>query len=71
LKDLALQMTIPAFNQWLRPSQGLRWDDGALVVGVTNRFAVDWLENRLKDMIERTLVGVVGHKVGVKFEVLE
>lgn len=70
LGELSLQMTKPTFDAYLRNSQGLSFDDHTLVVGLPNESVKDWVGNRLQGMIKRTLVGVVGHEVGVRFEVI-
>ena len=69
LADLRHQMTKATFNTWLvdsriliAPSTPTFW-----VVVVRNEFAHEWLTNRLAPVIERTLVGLVGSKVGVCF----
>ena len=70
VKELsALEMTKAAWEKWLCNSRGLGWDDGVLVVGVQNAYAVDWLENRLQGRLLATLNGVMGREVGIRFEV--
>jgi len=57
LGELKLQMTTPTFNTWLKDTVLLERANGRVVVGVANAYALDWLENRLKGMVERSLVG--------------
>lgn len=59
LGELEMQMTRATFTTWLQGTRALSWDGGDFVVGVRNDFAKDWLENRLLDLIERTLFSVV------------
>jgi hypothetical protein len=71
LGELSLQMTKATFDTWVAPTQALEWENGRFVIGVPNSFAADWLENRLKTTIERTLVGIVGQPVRVTLLVTE
>jgi hypothetical protein len=76
--ELELQMTKATFATWVRPAELLAWesqddDSGAtgtrVVLGTPNEYVRDWLENRLYTPIQRTLSGIAGHPVAVKFEV--
>jgi chromosomal replication initiation ATPase DnaA len=40
---------------------------GVFIIDAQNKFARDWLENRLLTTIEWTLVGVVEHPVETRF----
>ncbi len=65
LDDLKLQMTRATFDTWLHDSEALSIQhegNGAatsvLTVAVKNSYAVEWLENRLYAMIQRTLARI-------------
>ena len=45
---------------WLRHTQ-LGERDGIWVVVTENQLAHDWLENRLRNLIKKTLTGLFGH----------
>jgi chromosomal replication initiator protein len=66
-----LQMEIPkgTFDTWVRGTTLLTHEDGSYVVGVGNAYAKDWLENRLSAAVRRTLTGIVGRTVEVRFVV--
>lgn len=66
-----LQMEIPksTFDTWVRGTSLLTHEDGSYVVGVKNAYAKDWLENRLISAVRRTLTGIVGRTVEVRFVV--
>lgn len=66
-----LQMEIPksTFDTWVRGTSLLTHEDGSYVVGVNNAYAKDWLENRLSATVRRTLAGIVGRTVEVRFVV--
>ncbi len=69
LGELEMQMTRATFTTWLQGTRALSRAGNEFVVGVRNFFAKDWLENRLYDLIVRTLSNVVGERVGVRFVV--
>lgn len=69
LGELEMQMTRATFTTWLQGTRALSCEDDEFIIGVRNDFAKDWLENRLYDLIARTLASVVGHRVNVRFVV--
>lgn len=69
LGELEMQMTRATFTTWLQGTKALSCADGEFVIGVRNDFAKDWLENRLYDLIARTLASVTGQRVNVRFVV--
>ncbi|MCC7358523.1 MAG: chromosomal replication initiator protein DnaA [Anaerolineales bacterium] len=66
-----LQLEIPksTFDTWVRGSALVSQEEGAYVVGVNNAYAKDWLENRLHGTVKRTLSGLAGRAVDVRFVV--
>jgi hypothetical protein len=68
LAELRLQMTHATFDTWLRGSQAVAVRDGELVVRVRDSYAVDWLRARWLAPIQRTVAGVTGRDVGIRFE---
>ncbi|MGQ9567956.1 MAG: chromosomal replication initiator protein DnaA [Anaerolineae bacterium] len=69
LGELQVLMTPATFNTWLRDCCLLAYEDGTFVLGVPNAFARDWLDNRLRSTITRTLTGIMGRSVEVRFVV--
>jgi chromosomal replication initiator protein len=69
LGELQLQLTKATFDTWVRHTHVVSFEDGAFLIGVRNAYAKDWLENRLLTTIKRTLIGIVGRTVSVKFAV--
>ncbi|MGH2537686.1 MAG: chromosomal replication initiator protein DnaA [Candidatus Promineifilaceae bacterium] len=69
LGDLELQMTKATFNTWLKDARVLASDEDEYVVGVRNDYAKDWLEKRLRALIERTLAQATGRPTRVRFVV--
>jgi hypothetical protein len=55
LGELQLQMTRATFDTWLRGSRGVGRENGTLRVEVRHVAAVEWLENRLEQVVLRTV----------------
>lgn len=66
LIDLQAQMGQSTFDTWLKGTEPLYLEKGKMVVGTGNNFAVEWLNNRLKNVVEATLIRH-GHTGGVTF----
>jgi hypothetical protein len=71
LGELQLQMTKATFDTWVRNTRLVSCQDDIFVIGAQNGSTRDWLENRLLTTVKRTLVGIVGHPVEVRFVVNE
>ncbi len=71
LVELQFQTTKATFDTWVKNTWAISHEEGIFIIGVPNALARDWLENRLLTTVERTLVGIIGHPVEVKFAVLE
>lgn len=69
LGELQLQMTRATFDTWVRPTHAINFQDGAMVVGVHSPYAKEWLENRLNTTIQRTVTGIVGKSVEMRYVV--
>jgi chromosomal replication initiator protein len=69
LGELELQMTRATFNTWLKDARLLTNEDSEYVIGVRNDYARDWLDNRLKETINRTLSSILGEPVTTRFVV--
>jgi len=69
LGELQLQMTKATFDTWVRPTHAIEYNNGALVIGVHSPYAKEWLENRLQATIHRTITGIVGEPVTIRYVV--
>jgi chromosomal replication initiator protein len=67
LGELQLQMTKATYDTWVKNTELVSHEDGTFIIGTQNTYAVDWLQNRLHATIKRTLAGLVGHSVEVRF----
>jgi len=72
LGELELQMTRATFDTWLRDTRCIDTEnDSTLVIGVKNGYAIEWLENRLYTMIQRTLHRLTDKEMRARFVVWE
>ncbi len=71
LAELELQMTRATFDSWLRDTRVSEASNGVLVVEVRNQYGVEWLEGRLRPVIERTLNHVAGQQIEIEFVVAD
>jgi len=69
LEVLQGQMTRATFNSVMQGTQLLGLRDEVYVVQVATAIARDWLDNRLKPVVERALSTVIGTSVRVEFQV--
>jgi chromosomal replication initiator protein len=67
LGELQLKMTKATFDTWVKNTFVISYEDGTFIIGVRNGYAKDWLENRLLTTVKRTVTGIVGHAVELKF----
>jgi hypothetical protein len=68
LAVLQHRMTKGTFESWLKDSYFLSRSAERLVIGVKNDQAQVWLENRLKEVIERAIEQVWGQQLTVEFQ---
>ena len=71
LGELQLQMTRATFDTWLKDARflGYEEDHGIFFVSVPSAYAKDWLENRLQATVQRTLEGVMGGSLELRYVV--
>jgi len=58
------------FNRWIRSIQAIRYDN-EFVLGVSDDFFADWLEDNFSDFIGEALNDAAGKKINFKFEVVQ
>lgn len=68
---LRRQMTRATFDAIIQGTRLLGRADDIFVVGVQSKMAQEWLENRLRDVVQRALSNVVGTAVKVEFRVVD
>jgi hypothetical protein len=65
LSELALQLTKESFRLWFQDAALLAAGGDCWTIGVRSDEAVDWLENRYRRMMERTVSAVAGRPVSL------
>jgi chromosomal replication initiator protein len=70
LGQLQLQVSRPSYNTWLKDTVGLAIDATHLVVGLSNTFAAECLEQRMYGLVQSAVEGVVGAPLEVHFRVV-
>ena len=66
---LQLQMTKNTFDTWLKGTSVVSWTDQLLTIEVKTPQAQQWLDHRLKAVVERAVAQVWGRLLTVCFEV--
>ncbi|MDA0244670.1 MAG: hypothetical protein OT477_14720 [Chloroflexi bacterium] len=66
LSELELQMTRATFNTHLKDARG-KVAEGALRIGLKNAYALDWVQERLSDTIQRTASAVIGQALPIEY----
>jgi chromosomal replication initiation ATPase DnaA len=74
--QLRFQMGYGTYDIWIANTDGISVEDApeavgtsqTLVVQVLSQYAADWLEMRLKPLVLRTLQGLVGSSLSVRFQ---
>ena len=76
LGELQLQVARPAFETWLRDTDGVAHippsspeQPGEFIVGTANAFVSEMLEHRMYPLIERAIEHVIGEPTSVRFQV--
>ncbi len=69
LSELALQIPAATYDTWVRDTVVIGYEDGEFIIGMPNAYARDWLQNRLRHTIKRTLSSILHRSVQVQFRV--
>ena len=71
LGQLQLQVTRPSYDTWLRETVGLSLQADRLVIGTPSTFAAEWLEQRMYQLIRKTVQDIARQPVEVQFQVCQ
>ena len=69
LGEIQLQMPRANYDTWLKDTYIVSHEDGVFVIAAPTPFAREWLANRLAGVVKRTLTGILGRSVDVRFVV--
>ena len=70
LGQLQLQVTRPNFDTWLKDTVGLAAENGSFIIGTPNDFVSEWLSAKMGPVIAKTVGGILGREVSLKFQVI-
>jgi chromosomal replication initiator protein len=69
LGELQLQVNRTNYDTWLRDTTGLSFDGDKFIIGVSSPFAIEYLEQRLASIIQKTLVRITGKELELTFQI--
>ncbi|MBA7507314.1 Chromosomal replication initiator protein DnaA [subsurface metagenome] len=69
LGELQIQVNKPNYRTWLEKTVGLSYQGNQFVIGVSNTFAAEYLDQNLRSLIEKTLIGLTKHDTKILFRV--
>ncbi|MCO6451371.1 MAG: chromosomal replication initiator protein DnaA [Caldilineales bacterium] len=69
LGELQLTLHRPVYDNWLRDTSVVAFEDGCFLIAVRSAFAQDMLATRMKSMIKQRLQRIAGQSVDVQFVV--
>ena len=68
---LQRQMTRATYDAVVQGTRLIGHDDGVYIVGVQSDMAKEWLENRLRDVVQRALSSVIGTSIEIEFRLMK
>ena len=69
LSQLQKEMPRASFDTWVRDTEVVSLEDGAMTIATRNAYARDWLESRLTSTVQQLLIGILNQSVSVQFVV--
>jgi chromosomal replication initiator protein len=69
LGELQVQVSKQNYRTWLEKSIGLSYEDEQFVVGTPNTFVTEYLDKKLRSLIEKTLIGLTTGDIKVVFQI--
>ena len=69
LGELQLSLQRPVFDNWLRDTYVVAYEDSCFIVAARTAFAQEWLDKRMKPMIKQRLSRLSGRTVDLQFVV--
>jgi chromosomal replication initiator protein len=69
LGHLQLEISKPIFDTYVRDTRFLSYNEGIFIIGTTNGYSRDWLDDRISALARKILTGIWGQPVEVQFEI--
>lgn len=67
LGELQLQVNRANFNTFLKGTKGVHLTEEVFIVKVDKPFAAEWLDKRMRPLIEKTVAGILQQQVELRF----
>lgn len=71
LETIKPQIPLQSFNTWFKSTRGVSIDDRIMRVAVANRFVLDWIQGRYRNIIEEAICSITGSRRELEFAVQE
>jgi hypothetical protein len=71
LEQLQKEMPRASFDNWVRDTRSVSFDQGVFSVAAHNAYACDWLESRLKNTATRILTDILNSRVKINFVIAQ
>ncbi len=69
LGELQLQVSKQNYRTWLEKTVGLSYEDNVFVIDTPNTFTTEYLDKKLRSLVEKTLIGLTDDDVKLLFQV--
>ena len=71
LRYLRQHVSEANYQTWLADTEGVRLDGSTLIIGTRSEFVTEWLQQRLRPLMVRTLTDIADRPLEVAFEPLQ
>ncbi len=71
LRYLRQHVSEANYQTWLADTEGVRLDGSTLIIGTRSEFVTEWLQQRLRPLMVRTLTDIADRPMEVAFEPLQ
>jgi chromosomal replication initiator protein len=69
LGELQLQVSKQNYRTWLEKTVGLSYEDNTFTIGAPNTFTTEYLDKKLRSLVEKTLIGLTTDDIKLVFQV--
>ena len=69
--EIQKELPINQFTKWVEPTRAVAFDGRILTVEVSDEYARDWMNARLRQTLLSALSGIVNSPIGISFVVAE
>jgi chromosomal replication initiator protein len=69
LEAARAELPDPTVRTWLEPLRPMALEEGRLMLGAPDQFAVEWNESKHTDLLKRVAVSTLGQPLEVVFRV--